>query len=215
MAHPAGWRRRASQFQSPGVLLAAPQPALAHRRRNTGRPGAYPRGAQQAIPIGLSITPQSAACGAPTSGQGALPPGHIAEREPDGHLLERLGDAAGERAAGDLELGLVLLVALGDDLVLVCQRLVQSRERGALLVDDGGAGQGLLLAVRDQAVAHPGLGAATVKLVERARDLAQRGLAQGESAAKSVGTGRRRRRRLARGGRRRFASSGTGARQAC
>src|SRR5439155_16839216 len=109
----------------------------------------------------------------------------------DGDVLERAREALAEGAAGDLELRLLPPVARGKDSVLIGQGLVEAQERRLLLVDDRGARGRLLLTIAEQVVPNLGLLLATVELDERGLNLAQGGVAQGETGARELGLGAR------------------------
>src|SRR6266699_4229645 len=109
----------------------------------------------------------------------------------DGDVLECAREALAEGAAGDLEFRLLPLVARGKDSVLIGQGLVEAQERRLLLVDDRGARGRLLLTIAEQVVPNLGLLLATVELDERGLNLAQGGVAQGETGARDLGLGTR------------------------
>jgi hypothetical protein len=95
-------------------------------------------------------------------------PQHQPDGDADRHVLERVHDAARERAANHFELRPVFRFTLGQDLVLGVERLVELGDRGLLLVDDRRARRPLLLAIRDQLVLDLGLLGATVERDEGA-----------------------------------------------
>ena len=114
----------------------------------------------------------------------------------DGDVLERAREALAEGAAGDLDLRLLLLPAGGKDSVLIGQGLVEAHERRLLLVDDRGARGRLLLTIAEQVVPNLGLLLATVELDQRRLNLAQGGVAQGETGSRESGVGSRAQRSL-------------------